>query len=104
MVKVRAGRFRFGILNGAVPGLERAVGAAQPAAQLVQEEAGGIAAEEIGQHGLGLAGAAARVDRLEDGDGVLEQELGVAGSAAAAAVFVGCRGLGGMTRVAMCRG
>jgi hypothetical protein len=47
----------------------------------VQEQAGVLPPQEVGQHGLGLAGAALDVDRLEDGDDVLEEELGVGAAA-----------------------
>jgi hypothetical protein len=47
----------------------------------VQKEAGVVAPEKVGQHGLGLALTALDVDRLEDGDGVFEQELGVIAAA-----------------------
>jgi hypothetical protein len=47
----------------------------------VQKQAGVRPPQEVGQHGLGLARAALDVDRLEDGDDVLEEELGVGAAA-----------------------
>lgn len=52
----------------------------------MQEQAGVGPAEEVGEQRLGLAGAVLQVDRLEDGEGVFEQEGGVVSAA------VGLRG------------
>ena len=72
----------LGVLHLAVPGGQARGGAAQPAAQLVQEQARVRPPQEVGQQRLGVPRprAALDVDRLEDRDDVLEQELGVVGA------------------------
>ena len=70
-----------------VPVLEVRVRTAQPSAQLVQEQPRIFPAEELGEHLLRLALRALDVDRLEDGEDVLKEELGVGSTAAAEGPF-----------------
>lgn len=86
-----------GVLHLPIPRRQPRRGTAQPAAQLVQEQARrGRPAEEIGQHDFCLARAVLEVDCFEDGDDVLEEELGVVVGAvwAGAAAVRGLVGLG----------
>ena len=74
----------LGILRLPVPLGEGRVRAPKPAAQFVQEEPCVVPSQEVGEHVLRVAAAALCVDGLEDGDDVLEEELGVVDAAGCA--------------------
>lgn len=83
------------VLNMAVPGIHR-VRRPEEAAKLVEKEPAVVSAEEVAQQLLGMAAAFLHVDRLEDGDDVLEHKFRIVLSPApsvlrsgAAAVFGG---------------
>lgn len=64
------------ILDFSVPSLDRHRGP-QETSQLMQEESGIIAAEEVLEHLLSLALTTLHVNGLEDGDDVFEEEFGI---------------------------
>lgn len=69
------------VLNMAVPGIHR-VRRPEEAAKLVEKEPAVVPAEEVAQQLLGMAAAFLHVDRLEDGDDVLEHEFRIVLSSA----------------------
>ncbi|KAJ8063597.1 hypothetical protein OCU04_007466 [Sclerotinia nivalis] len=83
------------ILNDAVPCTQRPVRAPEPSLKLVQKESGVLATKKLLDYVLSLAGTAPNVHRLENGDGVLEQELCIASSASVDGIVV-------MWRVTVC--
>ena len=58
--------------------------APKPAAQFVQKEPSVVPPQEVGEHILRMAAAALCVDGLENGDDVLQEELGVVDAAGCA--------------------